>query len=216
MGAALLSGYERTFALYIGLGPKRSRMPHLLELAESLVIADGDTYIRSYPHLLSYFQSKREFNSSDFVCGAHMVYGWMPTILELHPEPPNVDLDAAALILTNARSTRALVDSELDRLAEVMNNSLVGVSKLLHFAAPDSFAIWDSRIYTYLHGRKPHHYQVRDVGKYRQYHAQLTEYTQDPRFPGFHTTVNRKVGYPVSPLRALELVMFQNSAAVGA
>ena len=38
---------------------------------------------------------------------------------------------------------------------------------------------------------------------------------QDPRFPNFHETVNQKVGYPVSPLRALELVLFQNSLAVG-
>lgn len=193
----------------------KSRMPHLLELAESLVIADGDTYILSYPHLLSHFRSKREFNASDFVCCAHMVYGWMPTILELHPEQSHIDLNAAALILTNAKLNQTPTDLELNQLAEVMNNSLVGVSKLLHFAAPDLFAIWDSRIYTYLHGRKPHYYQVRDVAYFRQYHDKLNEYLQDPKFPDFHKTVNQKVGYTVSALRALELVMFQNSAAVG-
>lgn len=191
-------------------------MPHLLDLAESLVIAEGDTYVLSYPSFLDFFRSRKFITETDFVCGAHMVYGWMPTILELHPEEPNIGLAACAALLTKAKTGTALNDKEIGHLADVMNNSLVGASKLLHFAAPDSYAIWDSRIYTYLHKRKPHHYQVRDLSKYRDYHAQLTGHKADPRFPKFHRAVNAKVGYTVSPLRALELVMFQNSAAIGA
>lgn len=189
---------------------------HLLDLAESLVITSGDSYILSYPSLLSFFGSRKDFSEAEFVCGAHMVYGWMPTILELHPDPPSVDLATCARLLTKARAGGLLADNEIRQLADVMNNSLVGASKLLHFAAPDTYAIWDSRIYTYLYGRKPHHYQVSDISKYRDYHNQLIEYQKDPRFLGFHKTVSAKLGYPVSGLRALELVMFQNSAAVAA
>ncbi|HEU5137537.1 MAG TPA: hypothetical protein VFU13_20505 [Steroidobacteraceae bacterium] len=190
-------------------------MPHLLDLAERLEIADGDSYILSYPHLLAYFQSKQVFTVSEFTCGAHMVYGWMPTILELYQDEPRTDIAAAADILSTVRQTGSVVDQDLDRLARLMNNSLVGASKLLHFSAPDSFAIWDSRIYTYLHKKKPHYYQVRDVANYRNYHDVLVRHMEDERFDDFHAIVNRKVGYAVSPLRALELVMFQNSAMTG-
>ena len=195
--------------------PQKAPMPDLLDLADSIVIADGDTYILSYRHLVAHFQSKQIYTDTDFVCGAHMVYGWMPTILKLHPEPPGISFDTAAQLLTRAKSTRTLSRSEMDQLADIMNNSLVGLSKLLHFVAPDSFAIWDSRIYTYLHKKEPSHHQVRDLKAYDNYHTVLRSHKQDQRFERFHRTVNQKVGYDVSPFRALELVMFQNSAATG-
>ncbi len=96
------------------------------------VFQDG-SYVLSYPHILSYFAVKTHFDSADLVRGAHMVYGWMPTILELYPEVPNLDLEAGALLLTQAKSTGALSDDEITSLANLVNNSVAGVSKLLHF-----------------------------------------------------------------------------------
>lgn len=42
-----------------------------------------NSYVLSYPHLLSYF-AKDVFDAADVVRGAHMAYGWMPTILDLY------------------------------------------------------------------------------------------------------------------------------------
>lgn len=186
-------------------------MSEVFQLAEGFRIAEGDSYILAYPHIVSYFASKEIFSEEDFVCGSHMVYGWMPTILELFPESPNIGLSQAAKLLSNAKLHGQLTDTELDQLARVTNNSLVGASKLLHFVSPDNFAIWDSKIYTFLFNRKPHHYQVRLVENYRAYHRRLRELLADSRFPILHASVNKAVGYEVSKLRALELVMFQSS-----
>jgi len=69
--------------------------------------------------------------AGDVVCGAHMVYGWMPTILEL-----NGDLEAAAQTLNEAKAGRDITAQKITKVAATINNSFVGASKLLHFVAP--------------------------------------------------------------------------------
>jgi len=148
------------------------------------------------------------------VCGAHMIYGWMPTILELYFEPTKLDLGGATDLLTKARSTGTLTDDELKKLSVLVNNSLVGTSKLLHFIAPSSFAIWDSKVYTFVFNERPHHYRVNQVAKYRIYLDILRELQVDYRFMQFHMSMNSKIGYTVSALRAIELVMYLNAPVI--
>lgn len=186
-------------------------MPDLFELAENFAPLQGDSYILSYPALLAFFANKRRFSTDDVICGAHMVYGWMPTILRLQPTPGHMAMTDAALLLTRAKEGQRLTDEEIDALAGLINNSLVGASKLLHFVAPDNYAIWDSRVYAFLHGAVPYHYQIRDVTRYREYLEKLTAYIADDRLQALHQRVNKMLGYEVSPFRALELMMFQNS-----
>jgi hypothetical protein len=186
-------------------------MTDVFDLEPNTRVLQDDSYILSYPHILSYFTGKKTFDSADMVCGAHMVYGWMPTVLELYPEPPNRDLAVGAAILTKAKNTGVLSDQEIASLAALVNNSLVGASKLLHFVAPDHFAIWDSKIYAFVLHKKPHNYRVNDVANYRRYLSLLAGIRSDSRFDAFHESVNRKIGYDVSPLRAIELVMFLNA-----
>jgi hypothetical protein len=54
-------------------------MEDVFEL-ESHTLIRQSSYIVSYPYLLGYF-AKSTFDAADVVRGAHMVYGWMPTIL---------------------------------------------------------------------------------------------------------------------------------------
>lgn len=190
-------------------------MADVFDLEPHTRVLQDDSYILSYPHILSYFSGKATFDAADLVRGAHMVYGWMPTVLELYPEPPNPDLAAGAALLTKAKSTGELSDQEIDSLAAIINNSLVGASKLLHFVAPDQFAIWDSKIYAFVFEKKPHNYRVNEVASYRSYLNMLARIRGDARFNAFHASVNRKVGYSVSPLRAVELVMFLNAPVFG-
>jgi hypothetical protein len=119
--------------------------------------------------------------------------------------------EQGAQLLTRAKRTGELTNEEIASLASLINNSLVGTSKLLHFVAPENFAIWDSRIYRFLFERTPHVYRVRSVELYREYLETLAQLRSDSRFPSFHRSVNEKLDYPVSTLRAIELIMFLNA-----
>lgn len=171
-----------------------------------------DPYIRSYRAIESHFRSVKHFDVDTFTVAAHAIYGWMPTILELHAASIK-DLEAGAKLLNQARSG-TLVDNDLRTLTDLVNNSLVGVSKLLHFAAPSHFAIWDSRVYQFVFERAPYHYRMNSVPDYRHYHEILNQIAEDRRFPSFHERVNRKVGYAVSAPRAIEVVMYSYSRQV--
>lgn len=190
-------------------------MTDVFDLEPHTCVRQDDSYILSYPHILSYFSGKTTFDAADVVRGAHMVYGWMPTVLELYPETPNDDLAVGATILTKAKETGVLSDEEIASLASLVNHSLVGASKLLHFVAPDRFAIWDSKIYAFVFQKKPHNYRVNEVAAYRRYLSLLAGIRSDSRFDAFHESVNEKIGYEVSPLRAIELVMFLNAPVFG-
>ncbi len=185
-------------------------MLNVFDIEPDIDIDKSASYIRSYPYLIDYFAAKASLNATDLVVGAHMTYGWMPTILDLYQS--RLSFDAGAELLTKAKQTGSLENDEIGALASLVNNSLVGASKLLHFAAPDSFAIWDSRVYRFVHKQRPYASRVNNALKYHAYLETLSHLKQDSRFPAFHTSINKKIGYDVSALRAIELVMFLGSS----
>jgi len=190
-------------------------MPDVFELEPTTSIRADESYIISYPHLLDFFATKATISAGDVVCGAHMVYGWMPTILDLYTKAHGLDLVGAAQLLNKARDAGTLTDADLQRLAGLINNSLVGASKLLHFVAPSQFAIWDSKVYTFVFGQRPYQNRVSDVTSYRTYHQRLAKLQSDHRFDSFYKSIKSKMGYTVSPLRALEVVMYLNAPVIG-
>jgi hypothetical protein len=173
------------------------------------------SYILSYPHILSYFAGCGPLDVADFVRGAHLVYGWMPRILDLHTQPPNLTLAQAASLLERARIQGTISDEHLSNLVRVVDNSLVGTSKLLHFVRPDIFPIWDSNVYGFVFEERPHHYRVSRVAKFREFVQCMNAIRCDRRFGEFHASVNRKVGYEVSEPRAVELIMYLNAPPFG-
>lgn len=183
-------------------------LERIFELESQIAVPQRDSYIESYPYLCSHFSSKTVIDPQDVVLGAHMVYGWMPTVLGLDVGGVRgFSLHQAADLLTVSKS-RDLDRCELVSLKGLINNSIVGASKLLHFVDPARYPIWDSRIYQFCHGRRGHAHQVNSVDAYLSYRAQLMALMAHPRFPQFLGNVNTKVGYPVSGPRALELMMF--------
>ena len=141
-------------------------MRDVFELEPNTAILADDPYIASYPHLLDFFKLKKVITAGDVVCGAHMVYGWMPTVLELHSDAERCDLGNAAVMLTKVKAGTSLNGAEIEALASLVNNSLVGVSKLLHFLAPNAYAIWDSKVFAFVHDKRAHHYRVNNVQRY--------------------------------------------------
>jgi len=189
-------------------------MRDIFQLEPNTAVLPDDPYVASYPHLLGYFNSKSQIDVRDVVCGAHMVYGWMPTILGLYPDE-GLNLVAAADLLTKAKAGAMLDVEEIGSLAALVNNSLVGASKLLHFVAPNSYAIWDSKVCSFVHEKRPHNYRVNSVTAYQEYLVLLGNLAKRSEFPHFHTSVVKKVGYQVTAMRALELVMFLNAPVYG-
>jgi hypothetical protein len=134
-------------------------MKDVFKLEQRTRISLENSYIIAYPYILVHFQSLNDFTERDFVCGAHIVYGWMPTVLDLNPAKSSINFRRGGELLTQARRDGNLSDTEIQQLAGLVNRSLVGVSKLLHFTAPNAFAIWDSKIYSFVFEERPHNFR---------------------------------------------------------
>lgn len=189
-------------------------MSDIFELEPQTDIDRRNSYINSYPHIASYFSSLHEITPQDVVRDAHMVYGWMPTVLDLYVGDDACDLAQATALLNCAKGHGEISEGDISVLAGLINNSLVGASKLLHFVAPERFAIWDSKIYAFIHRERPHNYQVNKVERYLGYLESIERYRGSREFEKFHLSVNQKMGYAVTPMRAVEIIMFLNSPKV--
>lgn len=178
--------------------------------------AGTTAYATSYPHLLQALVG-RPIDAAGYVAVAHMVYGWMPTVLELRTRSAVPFADEAA-ILESVRNGAALSEDQLDQLKASINNSIVGVSKLLHFLCPHRYAIWDSKVYSYLravadpgwNGRVDHE-DVNKTHRYIIYMDELRCLVADPAFQPALERVNNAFGYPVTALRAAEVLMYANA-----
>lgn len=185
-------------------------MQNIFEIEKNTVIDNNDSYVTTYPYLIEFFSSKPSLNICDLICGSHMVYGWMPTILHIHIDD-RINTPEIIQTLNDAKNGAELSLEKIYNLSKIVNNSVVGASKLLHFISPNNFPIWDSKVYSFIHNKKPHNQSVNNVNKYLAYTKILKEYSQQPEFEKFHNSVQKKIGYEVSPLRSLEIVMFLNA-----
>jgi hypothetical protein len=194
----------------------------LLTMSVRLTPAD-EPYLRAYPHLLAALHG-RHITPTVFVEAAHMVYGWMPAVLVLSPRDPQRPFVAEAALVDRVRAGGGLLtEEEIETLAASMTEklgSVIGLSKLLHFVCPEHYAIWDTRVHAFLlypgqagPVRKPNYVTVNRVSRYWDYLGALRTLVLKPDFPAFHQSVNQQLGYPVSAMRAAELVMFSNAPA---
>lgn len=173
-----------------------------------VAFAQDDPYLRSYPEFVRYFQNVPRVQVHNVIIGASFVYSWMPTILKFK----TAQFEAAATCLERARQGD-VSEGDLRCVLALVNNSLVGTSKLLHFVNPRVFAIWDSRVCRYLTGAA-WHYKVEEVPRFVAYQTLLRDTVSNNRFDAAHDSICRKVGYEVSRLRAGELIMFMNGQKV--
>lgn len=128
----------------------------------------------------------------------------MPTIIDLNLK----NIDAVLSILNKAKQGKLLNEDELLIGKEAINNSIVGLSKLLHFINPKIYAIWDSRIFRFL-TKKKSTYGIIEPKNYIAYLHYLEALTKDKSFQSFQNNANELIGYNVSAYRALEFTMFE-------
>jgi len=188
--------------------PARITVEQILDDERTVAFGDPDrSYLRAYREFVHFFAQLEIVEPHDLIIAAHFVYGWMPTILDLKAANRQ-DLELACGIVDAVRSGKRVEERELAFLKKMINNSIVGASKLLHFARPDVYAIWDSQVYKYVYRHKPYHYRVNKVPVYCAYLEMCHGLVREPGFVPAWESIKHKLGYEVSALRALELVMY--------
>ena len=163
-----------------------------------------EKYNLSYREFLRFFENKENITTSDLIIAANFTYGWMPTILDFKAR----NFAECAQILDRSRAEKLLEDEELLRLARLINNSLVGTSKLLHFANPEVYPIWDSRVCKFLTGT------TYPVNRFLVFRAYVDLCLRVIEFDGLQDAREKYVqyiGFTVTPIRTLEQVMFLSS-----
>jgi hypothetical protein len=181
---------------------------HALVRDAEIVPADNSTsYDVSYPEFLNYFKKCGPIENHQLIIAANFAYGWMPTILDFVSR----DFEKGVAYLERARTGERLSVSELKGLAKIVNNSTVGASKLLHFACPAGYAIWDSNVAKYLGARIE--YTDRGAEQYAAYNDCIRRLSESSEAAEIAKAVSTRVGYDVGTMRALELVMFHAGKA---
>jgi hypothetical protein len=163
----------------------------------------GDTYLLSYPEFVAYFANLDEITRHNLIIAANFIYGWMPRTLRFRSQ----GFASAVAILNAVKRGSPIGQPELCLLQSLIDNSMVAVSKLLHFIRPDLHVIWDRRVYTYVN-ENYNQAEIQKPGNYLAFLDNCRGITRDGRFEAVHASMNQKIGYEVSPLRALELVMY--------
>lgn len=179
-------------------------LERLIEEAKHIKIEKNNLYLKSYPFLIQFFAEKQEFTTPKIVQGIHMVYAWMPTTLK------KLDIEIIESLLDDlfeVKKGKLLRDEQLELLKNAINNSVVGTSKLLHFINPNLYPIWDSKIVKYITGNATG-YGVDKVDNYLEYVKRLIDLTKEHDFIQFKHAVKKIIGYDVSDVRTVEIIMF--------
>ena len=139
--------------------------------------------------------------------GAHLAYGWMPRMLVVD----SGGFVEASHVLNEARqsSTRRPPDG-VKLLPRVINRSVVGVSRLLHFLRPSLPPIWDSNVRHYLVAKKVPIDGANTLAAYERYLGIIDELTRQKRAQDVTASISGKPGYRVTRCRTIELVVFVN------
>lgn len=143
----------------------------------------------SYPEFLKYFRDIKTITRHNLIIGINFTYGWMPTIFDFRSD----EFDAALDILNRAKDGNRPTTDGLILLKGLLNNSLVGTTKLLHFINPDNFPIWDSRVYRYLTGNEPHEYRIGNCKAYLDYLEFCEYFTNQKEFKSLQIGMENQI-----------------------
>lgn len=188
-------------------------------------------YLRGYRSLLRHFAST-DFASDSPVQSDHAVqvglyaaYGWMPTVLIASECTERLrelgQLAESAKALSREYDGRPIPEERLTELLkrikslmQLTHGRTTGLSKFLHFAAPNVFPIWDSKIRGALgladrHATKAKHYEryVRAMHKVR-WESQLHDARTSAAIARTLSLRDRDEGARPTDLRTIEMALF--------
>ena len=172
--------------------------------AQRFSIIGNNSYIETYPEFLKYFDSINLIEKHHLIISSHFVYGWMPTIIHINTK----EIDKVLSLLNAVKAGHRLALEDLEILKTCINNSMVGLSKLLHFTNPEEYAIWDSRIYRYITGKKTQ-YGIDKTVNYSEYLRRIREISNHQDYPALHLMIEKHFCYPLTSMRAIEILIFE-------
>ena len=163
----------------------------------------SEQYIRTYPELIkSTAILAKEMGEDALPAIAHMAYGWMPTILKKFSDSQS-DIVGPATGCRSFEESSALIQSLDD---SPINNSWVGMSKVLHFINPEFFPIWDSRVAQHF-GLK-YDYQINNRNHFLEYLTFVEENRKSDAVKRVQEAFVKEACYSVSDVRACEFILF--------
>ena len=172
--------------------------------AQRFSIIGNNSYIETYPEFLKYFDSINLIEKHHLIISSHFVYGWMPTIIHINTK----EIDKVLSLLNAVKAGHRLALEDLEILKTCINNSMVGLSKLLHFTNPEEYAIWDSRIYRYITGKKTQ-YGIDKTVNYSEYLRRIREISNHQDYPALHLMIEKHFCYLLTSMRAIEILIFE-------
>lgn len=117
--------------------------------------AKASNTLLSYDYFTNRFSHIVSISNDDLLYAIHVAYSWMPTMINLLHISDIRELDALIPSINCLREikTHEQLSAEetnvlhhLSALSRVINNSVVGTSKILHFFSPQTIPIIDSRV----------------------------------------------------------------------
>ncbi len=131
----------------------------------------------------------------------------MPTILNFK----NTNYTECVDILNKSKQIEILEKKDLEALKSLINNSLVGTSKLLHFINPEKYAIWDSRVCKFLSGTT-HKYFIEKIDVFYNYIDYCKELTSFKDYDGIHNVyLVKSRNLKATKMKSIEQLMFLSS-----
>jgi len=179
------------------------------------------TFLRIYPALLVSAKAADRAVVETFLMTAAFAYGWMPGSLRVADNR----LEAAAKAFDNARAQEAEFSQRDVAAVAGCLQSLVAASKVLHFANPYIYPIWDRRIEQFRQDTPPSQYHMAQTENYVAYASDIQKVKHEQGFLGFHHDfcMNyqerlRRLAippYPLTDLRVIESAVHEIITAQG-
>lgn len=170
-------------------------------------ITTKNQYLKSYPVLIKATEILcRDMGSDAIPAIAHLVYGWMPTILKSYDfEGKSNALIFQALDIQDVLEAHAFIQKFT---SSPVNNSMVGLSKVLHFINPEFFPIWDRRVAKHfgIHS----HSQIQRIENYLQYMKFVEAHAEHLVVRQVQKTFLEKTKVHISTTRACEFILFMS------
>jgi hypothetical protein len=202
-------------------------------------------YVYTYNKIIKHFSilthpiSKNKIIDEDklidwLVIGNSIVYSWMPTIFNIGGKKNNGD-DSLKFIRNIKNETiqpilenftyikeGKVTDKQLEPLRVFINNSVVGMSKFLHFSFPYEYPIWDSKVESNLSYNfdskkyclsKNNQHRVNNLKNYMTYREsckQIIEKDDDADYL-FDKFNNKSDFNQTGKMRKIEYILFSNN-----
>lgn len=126
-----------------------SRVSDYVAIIKNVIVKDcqlksSNSYYHSTdPSFMKFFAANRaNYNVDVFYQGLNMIYGWMPTMPQ--GSIPMNGIGLMQLLSVYEVTRNDTKSTPLSQMKVYTSNSIVGLSKILHFMNPDVFPIRDS------------------------------------------------------------------------